>query len=316
MNAYIRSVGVYLPRNVVTNDDLSRRMDTSDEWIRSRSGIRERRIEEDEAMTTSEMGARAAREAMNKAGIKPEEVDGIIAGSIFPDAQLPALACLIQKKIGAVNAFAYDITAACAFFPFGLNSASLFIRENQAKNILVIGSELCSRVVNWEDRGTCVLFGDGAGAMLVSGTEEEGRGFVSAALQSRGDLDDILYLPAVGNADSYLRMEGQAVFKTAVTELPNITLRALKNGGVSPDDLDLLIPHQANLRIIDSLAKRLKFPKEKVFVNLHRYGNTSSASIPIALYEALETHRLKRGDLVAFSGIGAGMTWGSIIFRW
>lgn len=316
MNAYIRSVGVYLPQNVVTNQDLEARMDTSDEWIRTRSGIHERRLEQDEGLFASDIGANAARQAIELAGLKPEDIDGIIAGSLIPDQQLPALACIIQKKLGCVNAFAFDITAACAFFPFALNTASMYIREGQNKNILVIGAELLSRVLNWEDRNTAVLFGDGAGAMVVSATEDENRGFVSAAMRSRGELDHILYLPNVGGKDAYLQMEGKAVFKLAVTEIPNITIEALERAGMTTDDLDMLVPHQANVRILEAAAKKLGLPKEKIIVNLHRYGNTSSASIPIALFEALEENRIKKGDLVAFSGIGAGMSWGCVLFRW
>jgi len=316
MNAYIRSVGVYLPQNVVTNQDLEARIDTSDEWIRTRSGIHERRLEQDEGLFASDIGANAARQAIELAGLKPEDIDGIIAGSLIPDQQLPALACIIQKKLGCVNAFAFDITAACAFFPFALNTASMYIREGQNKNILVIGAELLSRVLNWEDRNTAVLFGDGAGAMVVSATEDENRGFVSAAMRSRGELDHILYLPNVGGKDAYLQMEGKAVFKLAVTEIPNITIEALERAGMTTDDLDMLVPHQANVRILEAAAKKLGLPKEKIIVNLHRYGNTSSASIPIALFEALEENRIKKGDLVAFSGIGAGMSWGCVLFRW
>jgi 3-oxoacyl-[acyl-carrier-protein] synthase III len=316
MKAYIKSVGVYLPKTVLTNAELETRMDTSDEWIRSRTGIRERRIEQDLGLMSSDIGTNAAREALARANLTVDDVDGIIAGSIYPDAQLPAMACIIQKKLGVKNGFAFDITAACAFFPFGLITAANMIESGQAKNILVIGAELCSRAVDWTDRNTCVLFGDGAGAMLLSGTEDPNRGFVTGALKSRGDLDEILYMNAMGSKDAYLRMEGTQVFKLAVSEIPNITIDALEKAGLTTDDLDLLVPHQANIRILEGAAKRLKISTDKIMINVHRYGNTSSASIPIALYEALEEGKLKKGNLVAFAGIGAGMSWGCALFRW
>lgn len=317
MNAYIKSVGIYLPPTVVTNDDLQKQgIDTSDEWIRSRSGIHERRIEYNKDIKASDMGLFAAQEALKKANLKPEDVDGIIAGSMSPDAALPAMSTIIQRKLGCINAFAYDITAACAFIPFALNNAAFFIREGQAKNILVIGSEICSRILDWEDRNSCVLFGDAAGAMLVGATDEKDHGFVSAELKSRGDLNDILYMKHLGEEDSFLRMNGKAVFKLAVTEIPNITLSALEKANLSTADLDFMVPHQANIRILDSAAKRLNLSKDKIMINLQKYGNTSSASVPLALYEALEEGRINKGDLVAFTGIGAGMSWGCVLFRW
>ena len=267
-------------------------------------------------MQSSDIGAIAAQRALEKAGIQADEVDGIIAGSMYPDFQFPAMACLIQKKIGAKNAFAYDLTAACGFIPFALNNACLMIQSGQAKNVLVVGAEISSRIMDWSDRNTCVLFGDAAGAILVSATDEPNHGFVGSALESDGNLDHILYLKHLGGEDSFLRMDGKAVFKLAVTEMAAITKKALADSGLTPEDIDVLVPHQANIRILESTADRLGVPKDKVITNVEKYGNTSSASIPIALFEALEANRIKKGDLVAFVAIGGGMSWGCNLFRW
>ena len=316
MNAYIESVGVYLPETIVTNDDISKFVDTNDEWIRTRSGIRERRVVKDDSIRTVDIAAAAALDALKRAGVDPTEVDGIIAGSMYPDQQFPPIACSVQKKIGCGRAFGFDITAACAFIPYALNTAALMIKAGQAKKVLVIGAEISSRIMDWKDRGVCVLFGDGAGALLVSATEDESRGFVGSALNADGKYDHILYLNHLGGPDAYLRMDGTAVFKLAVTEMSAIIKQALDQAGLKPEDIDLLVPHQANIRIIDSVGTRLGLPPEKVMVNVDRYGNTSSASIPIALYEAVEQGRLKPGMLVAFVAIGGGMTWGCNLIRW
>jgi 3-oxoacyl-[acyl-carrier-protein] synthase-3 len=319
MNAYIRSVGVYVPANRVTNDELvkQKEIDSSDEWIRTRSGILERRIEDDSSLEPSDLGVRAAEHALERAGMDASEIDGIIFGSLSPDKRLPASACILQKKLGIKNTgFAYDITTACAFYPFAMSQAALAIREGLAKNILIVGAELCSKLMDWSDRNTCVLFGDAAGAMIMSAGAEEGKGYISSALHSRGDLDEILYLEHTGEDDPYLRMEGRAVFKLAVTEVPKVVEEALAKAGLETADLDALVPHQANVRILESAAKRLGLEREKVMINLERYGNTSSASVPLVLFEALEEGKIKEGDLVAFVAIGAGMSWGSALFRW
>ena len=318
MNAAIKSVGVYLPEFIAKNDDLAKlkNLDTNDEWIQSHTGISERRIVQDAGLLTADIGYFAAKNAIEKAGLQPSEIDGIIAGTMSPDKQFPALACSIQAKLGCGRAFAFDITAACGFIPLALNTASLMIRSGQAKNILVIGAEICSRIMDWSDRNTCILFGDGAAAMLLSATEDSNKGFVSAALAADGTQADILYLNTLGAEASFLRMEGTAVYKLAVSELGAITQQALKNAGLSTTDIDLFVPHQANIRIIQSVGKRLGIPQEKVMVNVHKYGNTSSASIPIALYEAEQQGRLKPGMLVALSAIGGGMNWGSVLFRY
>jgi len=316
MKAYIQSVGVSLPDNIVTNDDLSKFVDTNDEWIRTRSGICERRIVKDDSLTTVDIATAAALNALQRAGVDPTEVDGIIAGSMSPDQQFPPIACSVQKKLGCGRGFAFDITAACGFIPYALNAASLMIQAGQAKKVLVIGAEICSRIMDWKDRGTCVLFGDGAGALLIGTTDEPGRGFVGSALNADGKYDHILYLNKLGGPDAFLRMDGTAVFKLAVTELAAIAKQALDHAGLKPEDIDLLVPHQANVRIIDSVGSRLGLPAEKVMVNVDRFGNTSSASIPIALFEAIEQGRLKPGMLVCFVAIGGGMTWGCNLIRW
>jgi len=318
MNAAIKSLGVYLPEFVASNDELakSKGLDTSDEWIRSRSGIAERRIVQSTDILTADIGFFAAKNAIEKAGISPTEVDGIIAGTMSPDKQFPGISCYIQAKLGCGKAFAFDITAACGFIPPALNTAALMIRSGQAKNILVIGAEICSRIVDWSDRGTCVLFGDGAGAILLSATEEEGRGFIGSALAADGNLTNILYLNTIGAEGAFLRMEGTAVYKLAVTELAKITKKALETAGLSLNDIDLFIPHQANIRIIQSVGKSLGLAEEKVMANVDKYGNTSSASIPIALYEAEQQGRLKPGMLIAMPAIGGGMNWGCVLFRW
>jgi 3-oxoacyl-[acyl-carrier-protein] synthase III len=232
MNAYIQSVGVYLPDNIVTNDDISKIVDTNDEWIRSRSGIRERRILKDDSLRTVDIAALAAKNALERAGVDPSEVDGIIAGSMSPDVQFPAIACAIQSKIGCGRAFGFDITAACGFIPYAVNVASLMIRSGQAKKILVIGAEVCSRILDWSDRNTCVLFGDGAGALLISATDEPGRGIIDSSLLADGKYENILYLNQLGGKDAFLRMDGKAVFKLAVTELTAIAKQTLDKAGL------------------------------------------------------------------------------------
>jgi len=318
MNAVIKSVGVYLPEFIVNNDELAKEkgLDTTDEWIKSHTGIATRRFVKDAGLLTADIGYFAAKNAIEKAGISPSEIDGIIAGTMTPDKQFPAIACYIQAKLGCTGAFAFDITAACGFIPPALNTAALMIRSGQAKNILVIGAEISSRVMDWNDRNTCILFGDGAAAILLSASGDSNRGFVGAALAADGNLANILYLNTLGAEASFLRMEGTAVYKLAVSELGTITQKALESAGLSIADIDLFVPHQANIRIIKSVGKRLGLAEEKVIANVDKYGNTSSASIPIALYEAEQQGLLKPGMLVAMPAIGGGMNWGCVLFRW
>jgi 3-oxoacyl-[acyl-carrier-protein] synthase-3 len=318
MNAVIKSVGVYLPEFIAKNDDLAnlKGLDTNDEWIASHTGIKERRLVQDSSLATADIGYFAAKNAIEKAGISPAEIDGIIAGTMSPDKQFPAIACYIQAKLGTKRAFAFDITAACGFIPPAINTAALMIRSGQAKNILVVGAEICSRILDWADRNTCILFGDGAGAILLSASEDSNRGFVGASLAADGNLTNILYLNTIGAEGAFLRMEGTAVYKLAVSELAAITTKAVENAGLSVADIDLFVPHQANIRIIQSVGKRLGLSSEKVMVNVDKYGNTSSASIPIALFEAEQQGILKPGMLVAMAAIGGGMNWGCALFRW
>lgn len=318
MNAIIKSVGIYLPELIVKNDELAKikNLDTNDEWIKTHTGISERRLVQDDNLKTADIGFFAAKNALDKAGVLPSEVDGIIAGTMTPDSQFPALACFIQSKLGCKGAFAFDITAACGFIPPAINTAALMISSGQAKNILVVGAEICSRIMDWNDRNTCVLFGDASGAILLSANTEANRGFIGSSLSADGNLTNILYLNTLGAEDSFLRMEGTAVYKLAVSELANITQKALEKNNLKVEDIDLFVPHQANIRIIQSVGKRLGIAPEKVMVNVGKYGNTSSASIPIALYEAEQQQRLKPGMLVAVAAIGGGMNWGCSLFRW
>ena len=316
MNAYIRAIGVCRPKDVLTNADLEKIVDTNDEWITTRTGIKERRIVKDPNIMSSDLATAAAQEALEKAGLKPEDVDGIILGTIVADKVMPATACIVQKKLGCKNAWAYDITAACSFVPIALNNAALMIRSGQAKNILIIGTEIMSRIIDWKDRNTCVLFGDGAGAMLISETDDSDRGYINTYLKSDGTTDHILYVNQPNHENPYIQMDGQAVFKMAVKEMTTSVRKTLEMANLTVDDVDVLCPHQANLRIMEATADRLKIPREKVLMNLHKYGNTSSATIPIALYEAEQEGKLKPGQLVSMVAIGSGMVWGASLVRW
>jgi 3-oxoacyl-[acyl-carrier-protein] synthase-3 len=320
-NAIISGIGVYCPENIWTNHDLEKLVDTSDEWIRTRTGIEQRHILPKESnWKASDLGAKAAQEALEKAGIGPGDVDGIIAAGINPDKQFPATACFIQQKIGA-QGFAFDVTAACAGFVYAVNMASLLIQSGQCKHILVVGAELLSRVVDWEDRNTCVLFGDAAGAVVLSACEEEGRGVLCSTLNSDGAATDILFLNNLHQADSEeskscLQMNGKQVFKSAVTNLSEVVSQTLDKQNLRAQDLDLAVFHQANVRILDAVAERLGLTEEQLIVNVQRYGNTSSASVPLALYEAESQGKLAPGKLVSLAAIGGGMSWGCNLMRW
>ncbi len=320
MGASITGVGVFLPEKVLTNAELEQRMDTTDEWITSRTGIKERRILSPETgMVASDMGAAAALKALEKAGISVDEVDGIIVGAINPDKQFPATACFIQAKIGAKNAFAYDLTAACAGFVYGLNMAALLVDSGQCRNVLVIGAELLSPVVDWTDRNTCILFGDAAGAAVVSATPEPGRGILKSFLKSDGTQAGLLYLESLvlkSEDKKNIHMDGKQVFKLAVSEVSAIVKEAVTKSGYQVEDVDMLILHQANRRIIAAIGEKLGLPPEKVFINVQKFGNTSSASIPLALNDALEAGLIRRGSLVALAAVGGGMSWGCNIVRW
>ena len=321
----IAATGRFLPDNVVTNFDLAKMVDTNDEWIRQRTGIVERRIAPKE-MGAADMGVGASLVAMERAGIAPGEIDLIVVSTATPDRLLPSTACDIQAILGAKNAAAYDVSAACTGFNYALEIAEGHIAAGRSEIALVISTEKMSGIVDWTDRSTCVLFGDGAGAAIVK-KAENGRGMLSSFIRSDGTLAELLWRPgggvkvpfdvAVLDEKSHLvKMAGSEVFKAAVRSMAEAADQALMRAGLTGDDIDLLIPHQANIRIIEATAKYAKIPMEKVFVNVDRYGNMSSATVPIALDEAIEQGRIKRGDNILMVAFGAGFTWGASVLRW
>ncbi|MBI5484780.1 MAG: ketoacyl-ACP synthase III [Deltaproteobacteria bacterium] len=325
MNATITGTGSALPAKILTNADLELMVDTSDEWITSRTGIKERRIAA-AGEYTSTFAAEAARRAISMAGISPEELDLIIVGTVTPDFPFPSTACIIQNELGACNAVAFDVSAACSGFIYGLSIADSFIRSGRIKKALVIGAEVLSRVVDWSDRNTCILFGDGAGAAIVEAAEDL-KGILSTHIFSNGSCWNLLYQPGSGSRNPatdrsvdpalfFINMEGNEVFKHAVRAMEEAALAALEANGMTASELSLFIPHQANIRIVNATAKRLALPAEKVFINLHNYGNTSAASIPIALDEANRQGWLKRGDSILLDAFGGGFTYGSALLRW
>ena len=321
MAARIVGVGKYVPEKVLTNADLERMVETSDEWIVDRTGIRERRLAA-EHETSATMGAEAARMALRTAGLGPENIDLVICATLSPDGMFPASASVIQDSIDARNAGAFDVNAACNGFIAALASASQFIENRVYERVLVVGSEVLSRIVNWTDRGTCVLFGDGAGAVLLERGESGGAG--SFVLKSDGSGAKFLYARGPGSAPATLAetegycivMDGREVFRYAVRAMEDCVRQSLKAAGLEVDDLDYVIPHQANQRIISAVAKGLGVPAERVIVNVEKYGNTSSASIPVALCEAWEEGRLKPGDKLMLVAFGGGMAWGSAVVEW
>lgn len=319
MGSIISGLGVEYPDTRLTNSDLEKIVETTDEWIVSRTGIRERRIlPKGSPLNASDLGLAAAQKALAKAGLTPLDIDGIIVGNVVPDKQFPATACIIQAKLGAKNAFAFDLTAACAGFVFAVNMADLFIKQGQAKHVLVIGAEILSRVVDWTDRNTCILFGDAAGAAVVS-QGPSNRGILASRLHSDGNHGDILYLDTLVGAPGQalgMRMDGKQVFKLAVTEVSRTVEETVKAAGYEVKDLDLLVLHQANVRILQGIADKLGLPHEKVIMNVERFGNTSSASIPLALGDAEKAGLLREGALVALAAVGGGMSWGCNVFRW
>jgi len=325
LTAGITGLGVYVPERVLTNFDLEQMVATSDGWIRERTGIRERRIAAPEE-ATSDLGLKAAQEALNAAGVAPAEVELIIVATATPDMMFPATACLIQDRLGAKTAAAFDLEAGCSGFVYGVAVGAQFINAGCYRNVLVIGADTLSRVTNWEDRTTCVLLGDGAGAALLQPVAPP-RGILSVYLGADGSGGDLLKLPAGGarlpaSLETvqarlhYLQMNGREIFRFAVRAMEEATLEALRRAGISAEELDCFIPHQANVRIIDAVAKRLQLPPEKVLVNVDRYGNTSAGSIPIAFYEAVKSRKVQRGATVLLVAFGAGLTWGSVVLRY
>ena len=318
--AVLAGVGAYLPERVMTNDELAARVDTSDAWIRERTGIRQRYMANAQE-TCAFMGTRAAEAALRHAGALPADVDAVILATSTPDQAFPATALRVQAALGVTRGFGFDLAAACAGFVYALSVADGMIRAGQARGVLVIGSEVYSRILNWADRGTCVLFGDGAGAVFLTRAEGSGhidRGILSTHLHAQGTLGDILYVDgAVGLPDrpGTLVMNGREVFRHAVVRLAEAVDEALVANGLERRDVDWLVPHQANLRIIDAMGKRLGLPSDRVVVTVDRHANTSAASVPLALAEAVQDGRIRRGDLVLMEALGGGLTWGSALVR-
>ena len=323
--AHITGWGMAVPERVLTNHELSLMVDTSDEWIRSRTGISERHIAAANESTAT-LAIEAAIKALTIANLAPDQVDLIIVASATPEHIFPATACLVQDQIGAIKAGAFDLSAACSGFIYALNMAAQAIRSGSLNNVLVIGAETLSRFTNWQDRNTCILFGDGAGAFVLQASETPG-GVLSTVLRSDGSGADLLSLPAggsfmpashetVNNDQHFIHMNGREVFRFATRVMSQATREVVEAANLKLDDVNLIIPHQANLRIIDSAARSLEIPLERFLVNVERYGNTSTASIPIATCEAFQQGRLKPGDNVVFVGFGAGLTWGAALLQW
>jgi 3-oxoacyl-[acyl-carrier-protein] synthase-3 len=324
MNGYIAGMGHYVPEKILTNAYFESIVDTSDEWIKTRTGIKERRMS-DENTPTSDLAVKATLRALDAASTKPDEVEAIIVATATPDMFFPSTACLVQHKIKARNIISFDIGAGCSGWLYALAIADSFIKTGY-DNVLAIGAEELTKITDYTDRSTCVLFGDAAGVALIKKTEED-RGIISSYFGADGMYGDLLFMPAGGTRirpshDSidkklhYLKMKGNEVFKVAVRAMATSALKTLERAHVKPEEIALLVPHQANIRIIEATAKRLKLPKEKVAMNIDKYGNTSAGTIPVALNEAVEAGRVKRGDLVLLVAFGAGFTWGGVLIRW
>ncbi len=315
--AQITGWGKYLPQKVLTNQDLERLVNTSDAWIMSRTGIRERRIAADDE-TASSMAVRAAGDALKVAGLEPSSLDLVIAATCTPEYIFPACASLVQNSLGARNAAAFDVNAACSGFIYALATACQFVSSGAYNNILVVGSEVYSRILDWKNRNTCVLFGDGAGAVIVQASDAP-PGSLSFVLGNDGSKANSIYTPGpcgLSNGPYYITMNGPEVFKFAVNVICLATRQAVKAAGLELSDIELVVPHQANIRILKSAAKALELPPEKVFINVDRYGNTSAASVPIALCEAVEEGRLKDGDHLVLVGFGGGLSWAAMVLEW
>ncbi len=322
LRAVVRGVGHYLPERVVPNSEFETRLDTSDEWIRTRTGIERRHFAAD-GETTSDLGTMAAKAALADAGMTADQIDAIVLATSTPDYTFPSVATMVQAKLGMAGGFAYDVQAVCAGFIFALANANAMILSGQAKRVLVIGAETFSRILDWDDRGTCVLFGDGAGALVLEAEEGNGttddRGILSSDLHSDGQFRDILYVdggPSTTGTVGHLRMQGNAVFRHAVEKLAATAHTALEKAGLGSGDVDWIVPHQANLRIIAATAQRMQVPMERVVVTVSDHGNTSAASIPLALSVGKARGQIKTGDLIVTEAIGGGLAWGSVVLRW
>lgn len=321
----IKSTGIYLPEKVLTNADLEKMVETSDEWITTRTGIKERRIAADNQVT-SDLGVAAAKMALERAGLKPEDIDLILVATNSPDTIFPSTACWIQKKLGTKEMPAFDLQAGCTGLLYGLIVAEGLILSGTCRRVLLIGVDILSKITNWEDRTTCVLFGDGAGAFILEESDDDS-GLLSHFWGAEGSLGELLILPAGGTLYPasektvkeklhYIYMKGNEVFKHAVKRMGESALEALKRAGLDKSQVDYLIPHQANLRIIDATGERLNLPKEKVVVNVNKYGNMSVATIPVALHELVEEGKLQKGQIIVMVAFGAGFTWASAVYRW
>ena len=326
MKAIIRGTGSYLPEKVLTNEDLERMVDTSDEWITTRTGIKERRICP-ENMASSDMGERACRAALENAGISPGDVDGIITATITPDVFFPSTACLIQQKLEIDDIPCFDISAACSGFVYGLEIARTLLSGGAYRTLLVVATECMSRITDYTDRGTCVLLGDGAGGAVVEAVDDEEGGILGSYLSASGKYERLLYMPGGGSRcpathDSvekrlhYMKMEGNALFRVAIQAMADSVRAVLKKFDVKKDDVAMVVPHQANLRIIKGVARNLGIPMERFMVNIHKYGNMSAACVPIALDECAREGRIRKNDYVVTASFGGGLTWGSNLIQW
>jgi 3-oxoacyl-[acyl-carrier-protein] synthase-3 len=322
IRSVIRGVGAHLPKRVVTNDDLARRVDTSDEWIKERTGIEQRHIAEPDELT-SDLGIAASKQAIVRAGIDPIDIDLVVCATATPDRTFPATAVRIQAGLGVTKGAAFDVQAVCSGFVYALAIADNFITSGQSRRALVVGAETFSRILDWEDRGTCVLFGDGAGALVLEAQAQVGgrddRGILATQLRSDGRYEDLLYVdggPSSTKTTGHLRMNGREVFRHAVQKISGVIEETLVATGYAIDEIDLFIPHQANKRILDGIAKKLGIPHHKVMMTLAKHGNTSAASVPLALNQAFEEHRIREGSLLLMEAMGGGFTWGAALARW
>ena len=317
--AVVQSIGHYLPERVVENSEFESTLDTNDAWIRSRTGI-ERRHFAAKNETTSDMGIKAAKAALANAGCTVDDIDAVILATSTADLTFPSAATMVQNGLGMHHGFAFDVQAVCAGFLYALTTANSMIASGQANRILVIGAETFSKLMDWTDRGTCVLFGDGAGAMLIEAQQDENsdRGILATALRSDGRYRDILYVDGGVSSQTtgHLRMQGKEVFRHAVEKLSTIALETLEQAGLTTEDVDWIVPHQANKRILEGMAKRLKIPMKKVITTVNDHGNTSAASIPLAMAVAIENKLIKTGDIVVTGAIGGGLAWGTAVIRW
>tara|TARA_B110000116_G_scaffold34830_1_gene26831 strand:+ start:938 stop:1939 length:1002 start_codon:yes stop_codon:yes gene_type:complete len=323
-NANITAVGKYLPKNILTNADLEKMVDTNDEWIQSRTGIQERRIV-DKGEASVEMSVNAIQQILDSCNLDPTKIDAIIVGTVTPDMLFPSCAALIQHRIGATNAWGYDLSAACSGFIFALQSGSALIESGQCEKVIIVGVDTMSSILDYEDRNTCILFGDGAGAVLLEPSTEYG--VIDAIMRVDGGGGDYLKMPAGGSLHRtshetvdkkmhYIQQDGRTVYKFAVKGMADISYELATRNNLTNDDIDLFIPHQANKRIIDAAAKRLGLPDEKVLININKYANTTAGTIPIGIVEAVETDRLKKGDNLILASFGAGFTWGATYIKW